>query len=258
MLGILRSLSLALYQLLSQVGAQVNDPLNALAHQWNIPALSAVLFGIIGSLAPCQMSANAGAIAYLSRRAEEDHGSVWRDSAAYVLGKMVVYSLLGAAAILLGIKLPTPVMALLRRAFGPMMILFGLYLLGAFRLQFSVGDRLSAWVQRRLPGHGDAGAFFLGSAYSLSFCPTMTLLFFGLLVPLGVGVPGVGGLVLPSLFALGTALPLLLFATFLALGQGLFRTWMRGVRRWDRYIRILAGTIFLLAGVNDTIIYWFL
>jgi len=26
----------------------------------------------------------------------------------------------------------------------------------------------------------------------------------------------------------------------------------------DRYIRILAGSIFLLAGVNDTIIYWFL
>lgn len=71
-------------------------------------------------------------------------------------------------------------------------------------------------------------------------------------------VPGLGGLALPALFAIGTALPLLPFAAFLAFGLGASRQWIQRVRNWDRYVRLVAGLVFLLAGLNDTILYWFL
>lgn len=254
----LRSVSLELYRILSQVGSYLAPPLQELSYDTNIPALLALIYGTLGSVAPCQMSANAGAIAYLTNRAGTERRWIWRDTTAYLLGKVVVYTVLGVFAITLGLQLPTGAMVVLRKLFGPLMILLSLQFLGVLRLRLPLGGALSEWLQRHLPGRGDGGAFLLGATYSLAFCPTMALLFFGWLVPLGIRAPGPGGLVLPAIFAVGTAIPLLFFAGFLALGFGLVRQWMTGVRRLDRYVRIATGLIFLVAGLNDTVLYWFL
>lgn len=244
------------YALLSGLQAVLAGPLQALAYQWNIHALSALVFGFLGSVAPCQMTGNAAAIAYLTQRSGEGRTGIWRHASAFVWGKMAVYVLLGALAILLGFRLPTWAMALLRRIFGPLMILFALYLLRVIKLQFSFGDRLAQALERRLPGRGSPAAFGLGAAYSLAFCPTMALLFFGLLVPLSLRTPG--GIVLPAFFAVGTAVPLVLFAAFLSLGLGAKGAWLQGVRRLDRVLRIVAGLVILVVGINDTVLYWLL
>lgn len=260
MLESLREVSWQWYTALSQFEARLSDPVGLLAMRLNIPILSAFLFGVLGSLAPCQMSANAGAIAYLSSRAGGGRRVVWSTAWSYVLGKVAVYTLLGAAAILLGLRLPTAAMAVLRKLFGPFMVLFGLHLLGLVRLRFTAGGRLAerfdSWIAATGKDRGAAGAFALGATYSLAFCPTMALVFFGLLVPLGLRTPG--GIALPPVFALGTALPLLIFAAFVTLGMGLVSDWHRRVRAWDRWLRVGAGVVFLLFGLNDTILYWFL
>lgn len=252
----LKELSYQWYLLLSQVQTAVAGPLQSAAFQTNIPAVSALLFGVLGSLSPCQMTGNASAIAYLAQRSQGDERAPWQDAGAFVWGKMAVYLVLGAAAILLGLKLPSAAMAVLRKLFGPVMIIFGLYLLRLIRPRFTIGERISRALERRLPGHGSAGAFGLGVAYSLSFCPTMALLFFGLLVPLGLRAPA--GAILPAFFAVGTALPLLAFAAFLSLGRGVTRDWLRRVRGVDRYVRWIAGVVIILLGMNDSILYWFL
>lgn len=251
----LAELSMQWYRILSALTNQLSGPVQQIAEHWNVPLLSAVLLGLLGSLAPCQMTANTGAIACLMHRVRGGNRAVWPEVTAYLLGKVAVYTLLGGLAILLGLRLPTWAMAGLRKVFGPMMILFGLYLLGWVRVRFTVGDGLLRWVQERLPSRQGAGAFLLGGAYSLAFCPTMALLFFGLLVPLGIQVPG--GVLLPGLFALGTGMPLVLFAVVLSLGAGWTRgAWLRGTHRLDRSLRLFAGGLFLLAGINDTILYW--
>lgn len=255
MLEALQALSLHWYAVLSRLAAGLTGPVQAAALQVNIPAVSALLFGVLGSLAPCQMTANAGGIAYVTRQAGGGRAAVWRSALGFLLGKVLMYSLLGAAAILLGLKLPTGAMALLRKLFGPLMLLFGLHLLGWVTLRLEALDRLGERLLSRVPGAGDRGAVALGAAYSLAFCPTMALLFFGLLVPLGIQAPA--GLALPALFAVGTALPLLAFAAFVATGLGLTRDWVRGVARADRVIRKVAGAVFLLAGLNDVFLYWF-
>ena len=201
----LRSVSLELYRILSQVGSYLAPPLQELSYDTNIPALLALIYGTLGSVAPCQMSANAGAIAYLTNRAGTERRWIWRDTTAYLLGKEVVYTVLGVFAITLGLQLPTGAMVVLRKLFGPLMILLSLQFLGVLRLRLPLGGALSEWLQRHLPGRGDGGAFLLGATYSLAFCPTMALLFFGWLVPLGIRAPGPGGLVLPAIFAVGTA-----------------------------------------------------
>ncbi|MBI2154320.1 MAG: sulfite exporter TauE/SafE family protein, partial [Candidatus Rokubacteria bacterium] len=56
------------YIFLSQLSATLGEPLNQFADQINFPLVSAVLFGLIGATAPCQLTTNLSAIAYVSRR----------------------------------------------------------------------------------------------------------------------------------------------------------------------------------------------
>lgn len=63
--------------------------------------------------------------------------------------------------------------------------------------------------------------------------------------------------VVPAIFALGTVLPLALFtaALFLA-GEPIAKRYVGGSAALDKWIRRAAGVIFLLAGMNDTLLYW--
>jgi cytochrome c biogenesis protein CcdA len=240
------------YALLSQWSAQVGEPLQQVLRSQNLPAVSALLLGLIGAVAPCQVTANAGAIAFVSQAGSEQR-PLWRIVRDYLLGKAAVYILLGFLAAMLGFRVPTPVMALLRKLTGPLMILMGLYFFGLIRLRGEAGARITEWVQAHAPRRGSP-AFWLGVAFSLGFCPTMAMLFFGALVPLILDSPA--GMLLPVIFAIGTALPVILWALALSAGRGAANRWVKSVRRLDKAVRVLVAAVFLLLGLNDTVLYW--
>jgi cytochrome c biogenesis protein CcdA len=243
------------YAILAQLSAALGEPLSGWAGGSQVPVVSALLFGVIGSSTPCQLSTNLSAIAYVSRRAGD--GRPWAEALAYTLGKALVYSLVGAAAVVLGLRLQeaaVPVVVVARRILGPLLIVLGLVVLGVFRLRFSVGRRLAAAIRRRAAFGGARSAFLMGAAFALAFCPTLFLLFFGLTIPLALASSA--GLVVPAVFALGTALPLLAYAALLASGRGLVRADPRRLARLHAAATRVAGVIFLLAGVNDTLTYW--
>jgi cytochrome c-type biogenesis protein len=251
------------YVLLSSLNVAVAGPLRALGDGIGVPAVSALLFGLIGATAPCQLTTNAGALAYVARgAAREDaggggaRGAVARSAFAYVLAKVLVYTLVGAAVIIAGRQLvPVPLIVVVRKALGPLMVLLGLYFLGAVRLRFTVGQGLADRLAARAGG-GAGGAFLLGTAFSFAFCPTLFLLFFGLTIPMALRSPV--GVLYPGLFAVGTALPLLGLAAVVAAGAGAARGYLAGARRLDSWLRPAAGVVLLLAGLHDTITYWFL
>ena len=245
------------YAMLSMINAAVAEPLRALADGIGIAPISALLFGLIGTTAPCQLTTNASALAYVARRAS-DRGSVARGALAYLLGKALVYTILGLAVILAGRQLAlasVPVVVVARKVLGPLMVLLGLYLLGAIPLHFSLGSGISSWLEDRA-GPGAAGAFLLGTAFSFAFCPTLFLLFFGLTIPLALASPV--GVAYPGIFALGTTLPLLGLAAVLAAGAAGTKQYVIGARRIDSWIRPVAAIVLVLAGLNDTVVYWFL
>lgn len=93
----------------------------------------------------------------------------------------------------------------------------------------------------------------MGIAFSLGFCPTMFVLFFGSLMPLAL--QSSYGIILPSVFAAGTAMPLLLFAG-LTVGFGLDRVIVKRVKRWGLWIQRIAGLMFIILGISDTLTYW--
>lgn len=243
------------YIFLSQLSATVGQPLYHLANRIDFPLVSAVLFGLIGATSPCQLTTNLSAIAYVSRRPGE--GRAWMEAVTYTLGKVLVYTAAGGAVIALGLEIQSstvPVVVVARKLLGPLLIVIGLMFLGLLNLRMSAGERLTEAIQRRISVRGAWGAFLMGVVFSFAFCPTLFLLFFGLTIPLGLRSEA--GLLVPGLFAVGTALPLLAYAGLLAAGSGLAGGYALRLSRGYPVVRRIAGVIFILAGINDTLTYW--
>ena len=243
------------YILLSQLSVALSIPVKQLADASQLPILGVLLIGLVGALSPCQLTTNLSAIAYVSRKAGERQ--VWSEALAYTIGKVLVYTLTGGAVIYLGVQLQQsaiPIVVMTRKIVGPLMILIGFGLLGLIRLRGSFGRRLSCWFETRLPKRGLIGAFSLGAVFSFTFCPTLFWLFFGLMIPLAV--ISAGGWIFPGVFALGTALPVLIVAGVLASGNDFSSKLTERLSRGQRRIGQISGGVFVVAGVNDTLIYW--
>jgi cytochrome c-type biogenesis protein len=244
------------YVLLSQMSVALSVPIKQIADGLQVPILGVLLIGLVGALSPCQLTTNLSAMAYVSRRAGE--GQVWSEALAYTIGKVLVYTLAGGAIIFLGLKLQQsaiPVVVVTRKIVGPLMILIGLGLLGIIRLRGSFGRKLSSRLESILPQRGVIGAFSLGVVFSFTFCPTLFWLFFGLMIPLAL--VSAGGWTFPGLFALGTVLPLLLFSGLLISGSDLSSNLTERLRRYQRKVTQVSGAVFILAGLNDMLTYWF-
>jgi len=245
------------YLILSQVSVALSVPVKELADWVQLPLLTVLLFGLVGSLSPCQLTTNLSAMAFVSRRLGE--AQPWSEALAYTLGKVLVYMVAGGAVILFGLKLEQaaiPIVVAARKAIGPLMILIGLGFMGLIRLRGSFGRKFSSWLRAHLPERGIVGAFSLGVVFSFTFCPTLFWLFFGLMIPLAL--MNASGWAFPGIFALGTTLPLLAFAGLLASGSDLNMKLMERLTASQRMISRIAGVVFVLAGINDTLTYWFI
>lgn len=243
------------YVQLGRMSTALSMPAKQLADASQLPVLGVLLIGLVGALSPCQLTTNLTSIAYVARRAGGDQ--VWGEALAYTIGKVVVYTLAGAAMISLGLTLQQsaiPVVVVARKVIGPLMILIGFGLLGLIPLRGSFGRKLSCWFEARLPQRGLIGALFLGVVFSFTFCPTLLWLFFGLMIPLAV--ISVGGWMFPAVFAVGTVLPLLIFAGILAFGYDVSRKFIERMSRYQHNITQMSGVVFILAGINDTLTYW--
>lgn len=246
-------LAQAWYEVLSTLDRTAGEPIRALVSDTTIGPLAAVLLGVLGALSPCQISTSVGAVALIGRRPT---AGALLSGIAYAGGKAVTYGAIGLAFVSLGTAVDAssiPVAQLIRKLLGPLMLIVGLALLGVIRprLGFALGDRVAVLAADRLDTTRPRGAFVLGLAFGFAFCPTLFLLFFGLLIPLALASPG--GPVYPALFALGTTVPLFIALSLLWLGVG---GGAGLTRRADRILTVLAGAIAVVVGLNDTLLYW--
>lgn len=253
---------LSYYSWLSSFSASLSYALGDLADAVNIPLLSALIFGVIGAAAPCQISSSVVTLAYLSREAGAPQ-RVWGKAVAFLLGKLTVYTLVGGIIVLLGLQLDQiretaiPVVVIARRLMGPLLILVGLFMLGLLKFHLALGDRISDWIQARARGRqGLIPAYLFGVAFSFTFCPTLFWLFFGLTIPLAIA--STGGVIIPSVFAIGTTLPVLALAGLLASGAIDLYRYIGRFKSVEVWIQRIAGAIFILIGIQEALLYWFL
>ncbi len=248
------------YFFLTQLVAPIRTPLSDLSYDIQIPILAALILGILGAFSPCQLSTNVAAFAFISRDVGETR-RVTRSALAYLLGKVVVYSLVGGAAILLGLSLAQasiPVVVFTRKALGPVLVLLGLLMLGIIKVSLPFFAQIAENLRSHLghEGRRDArGSFLLGVAFSFAACPTLFVLFFGSLIPLAVAA-SLGGLTFPAIFAVGTTFPLMLFVALIAFGAQSVAPIVRKLRAADVWVSRLAAIVFILVGINEIVLYW--
>lgn len=257
MLDAVRDLALRWYILTSSLSAGAMPAFQALDARIGVPLISALLLGVLGAAAPCQLTQSIGMLTILGR---QDAGRPrWQAALAYLSGKALVYSALGVLAVVLGSGLSAsaiPVFVTARKALGPLMIVVGLAMTGALRWAWVPGSEVAFHLRALARQRAGGAPFLLGIAFGLAFCPTLLALFVGLLIPLALSRPD--GVVYPALFAVGTVLPLLLILGLVSLGGGSPRPYARAVGRGHQLVAVLAGVLLILIGLNDTVVYWLL
>lgn len=216
-----------------------------------VPFISALWLGILTSISPCPLATNIAAVSFLSKKINHPKLVMW-SSVAYTLGRVFSYTILGTIIVTSLVSVPATANFLqkyMNMIIGPILLFAGLCLLDIIRMKIP-RFFLSSGSQDTLAKAGVRGAFMLGAVFALSFCPIAAALFFGSLIPLALNSRY--GIVMPSLYGIGTGIPVLIFAIGIALGMKSISRWSQKARVFEQYTRKITGIIFMLVGVYYT------
>lgn len=218
----------------------------------SVPFLFAFLLGIVGTLAPCQLTGNISAITLYGNQTLQK-GHVWKHILLFILGKIIAFTTLGLLVWFLGKEIQqilTLYFPWLRKMIGPLLIVTGLILSGIIRGWNFFSTLFPIKFIRK---QNEISSFLLGFFFSLAFCPTMFVLFFGTLIPLSLSYNY--GYLFPTFFSIGTALPIVV-VMFIISYLGLNETLLKKSREIGKLVQQGAGVLLILIGLYDTALYW--
>nr|WP_257205879.1 sulfite exporter TauE/SafE family protein [Bacillus cereus] len=176
-------------------------------------------------------------------------GYTWKHILLFILGKVIAFTTLGLLVWVLGKEIQqilTLYFPWLRKLIGPLLILMGLILSGIIKGRnfFSI-----KFIRKQT----EVSSFLLGFFFSLAFCPTMFVLFFGTLIPLSLSSNY--GYLFPTFFSIGTALPIVVLMSIISY-LGLNGSLLKKSRKIGKSIQRIAGVLLILIGLYDTALYW--
>ena len=87
----------------------------------------------------------------------------------------------------------------------------------------------------------------LGLLFALAFCPTSGVFYFGMLIPMSANATM--GYLLPILFAVATALPVLVVAWILAFSVGQIEAVYGKMQTIQKWLNIVVGVLFIVIGI---------
>ena len=222
------------------------------------PALTALLLGLLTAISPCPLATNIAAVGYISR----DIGNrrrIFPNGILYTLGRVIAYTALGIILISI-LKEGASVFGIQKAVgkwgeilIGPILILVGLFMLFGHKLnlpRFGFGSN-----GERIAAKGSWGSLLLGVIFAMAFCPSSGIFYFGMLIPMSVTASA--GWLLPVLFAVATALPVLAIAWILAFSVERISEFYGKMRSVQKWLNIIVGTLFLAIGIYYCIIMYF-
>ncbi len=217
---------------------------------------SAVWLGILTSISPCPLATNIAAITYIGKGVGSPR-KVLLAGILYTLGRTVTYLVLGILIVASVLAIPDVAMFLqqnMNKFLGPILVLVGMFLLGLIQFSFSTGG-IGSQLQAKVERYGMWGAAILGLLFALSFCPLSAALFFGSLIPLAVERES--SVVMPTVYGIGTALPVIVFAFVIAVSARFVGVMFNKLRTFEKWARRITGIVFIAVGIYYTLIHIF-
>jgi cytochrome c-type biogenesis protein len=213
-----------------------------------LAAGTALWLGVLTSISPCPLATNIAAISFIGQRIAQGR-LVLLAGLLYTLGRMLAYLALGLV-IVAGLLAIPALSAFLQKhmaeALGPLLIITGMFLLGLININLKGGDALQK-AGERASSWGLSGALALGIIFALAFCPTSAALFFGSLIPLAIEHNS--RVLLPLLYGLGTALPVVVCALVIAFSARSLGRMFKALQVVELWARRVTGVVFIGVGI---------
>ncbi|WP_018336333.1 aromatic aminobenezylarsenical efflux permease ArsG family transporter [Butyricimonas synergistica] len=231
--------------------------LHSLLENSHVPIFTAFILGLLTAVSPCPLATNITAIGYISKDIESRHRIFW-GGILYTLGRVIAYTALGV--VLISILREGASMFAIQKAvsrYGEMLVAPALILVGLFML---FGNRLNLpkfgfsgggnWKRK-----GGTGALLLGVLFSLAFCPTSGVFYFGMLIPMSAAEAG--GYLLPAVYAVATGLPVIIVAWILAYSVAGLGKFYNRVQVFQKWFNRVVAILFILVGIYYAVMYYF-
>ena len=222
------------------------------------PAFTAFLLGLLTAISPCPLATNIAAIGFISKDIE-NRQRIFLNGVLYTLGRVIAYTLLGIILISI-LKEGASVFGIQKAVgkwgellLGPLLLIIGLFMLFGSRLnlpKFGFDGKGEGLAKK-----GGWGAFLLGVLFAMAFCPSSGVFYFGMLIPMSV--TATAGWLLPILFAVATALPVLVVAWILAFSVEKVGEFYGKMQSIQKLLNIIVGALFVIIGIYYCIIMYF-
>lgn len=217
-------------------------------------SLSTIIgLGWVMAISPCPMATNIAAISFISR----DAGSPWRvisNGIAYAVGRMVAYT--GLAILICMAVLDQPevsrfLQTSMNEFLGPLMILVGMVLLELISIPMP-SPASGSWAKKLAERGGIVASGILGVIFAMSFCPISAVWYIEMLE-----ITRQSGLMvlLPAVFGITTAVPVVLFAVLMAIAVGKVSALFNFFGRIEKWVRFVCGVIFIAVGILYCLTY---
>lgn len=234
------------------------DWLQNLLDNSSTPVLTAFLLGLLTAISPCPLATNIAAVGFIGRNIE-NRKRVFINGLLYTLGRVLSYTLLGVVLIMIlregssmfGIQKTIGTWGEL--LIGPMLLIIGLFMLWGDRLnlpKFGFSGNAEGLARK-----GGAGALLIGVLFALAFCPTSGVFYFGMLIPMSA--TATAGYLLPAVFAIATAIPVLIVAWILAFSVQQMSSFYGRIKTVQKWLNVIVGILFIVIGVYYCFVMFF-
>lgn len=213
----------------------------------DLPLLTALILGLMTAISPCPLATNITAMAFISKDIENKR-KVFFNGLIYTLGRSISYTAIGLIFYFGASKFVVAgfIQKYGERALGPILIIVGLFMLDIIKIKFPGLNKLNEKMQKK-GKFSFWGVLLLGIVFALGFCPYSGVLYFGMLIPMTVS--SASGLYLPLIFAVGTGLPVIIFAWLIATTVGGISSFYNKIKIFEFWFRRVVAVIFLLVGL---------
>jgi cytochrome c-type biogenesis protein len=217
----------------------------------NVSVFTAFVAGLVSFLSPCVLPLVPGYISIISGssldqlKARARDASLFRtvllNSIMFIVGFSITFILLGASATWVGQVLVSR-MRLLGQLAGLILIVFGIHLMGIFKINFLYKDKRFHNVEKP---RGLLGALVLGLAFAFGWTPCIGPILAGILTLASTKQTVTQGMFLLAIYSAGLGIPFLL--TSLALNK--FLTFYSRFKKHFHAVEVVSGALVVAVGL---------
>ena len=201
--------------------------------------------GLLSFLSPCVLPLIPSYVTFVTGLSLEDVPRARRASLVhallFVLGFTLIFLALGATATVLG-RLLVAGRAWISRVGGALVVVFGLYLLGALNVRAFAQERRVHLADKPV---GYLGTVLVGAAFGAGWTPCIGPILGSILAYTASAADLERGLALLAAYSLGLAVPFVLSAVAVERFLSAFRR----IRPWLGTVNKLSGALLVVAGV---------